>query len=323
MNKDFFKSKRILITGGTGLIGRQLLDILSEYDAKLISVSLDNLKFNDNVEYINADLTNFETCKNITKNIDYVFHLAGIKGSASITLKKPSSFFVPLIMMNTNLLEACRLNNVKRILYTSSIGAYSPSEIFIEGNDYDDPMDHYPGWAKRMAEKQIQSYKIEFGLKNFSVIRPSNVYGPGDNFDEKNAMVIPSLIKKIYTSKNKKITVFGDGTAIRDFIYSKDVAMGCLQTLYYQPNLNYVNIGSGKEITIRELVETLNSFIDFDYNFDTEETSGYSKRVMDINLAKNNINFEPRTSLHDGLKTTWEWYLKNQDEYLKRKNYLV
>lgn len=317
----YFEKKNILITGGTGLIGRQLTAILFDTGADIISVSLDRLKGDKNVKYIYGDLTNYEFCKKITKNVDFVFHLAGIKGSIEVTKTKPASFFVPLLMMNTNILEACRKNKVEKVVYTSSIGAYSSAEIFRENDDFEGPpMDMYPGWAKRMAELQIKAYKIQYNLENYAVVRPCNVYGPGDNFDPENAMVIPSIMCRINRKENP-VVVWGDGSAVRDFAYSRDVAEGVILALYHGTGAGYVNLGSGKGYTIKELMETLKSFIGFNYVFDTSKSSGFPKRVMDISKARKLINYNPSTSLLDGLKETWNWYLNNQKEYLNRKNY--
>lgn len=325
-----FKDKNILVTGGTGLIGRQVVDILYNTGANIDTVSLDKISLNDRVNHIYGDLTEFGFCKEITKNMDYVFHIAGIKGSIDVTLSKPASFFVPLLMMNTNILEACRINNVGKVLYTSSIGAYSSSDIFKE-SDYcidSQPMDNYPGLAKRMAETQIQSYKIQYGLTNFAIVRPCNVYGPGDNFDPNNAMVIPSLMYKILRYQNsidkEPITIWGDGSSIRDFLFSRDAAEGIILALYYGTDKSpsgFVNLGNGIGYSIKELIETLHTFLDFEYRFDTTKDSGYPKRLMAISLAKELIHFNPKTSLLDGLKETWHWYIKNQNEYLNKKNY--
>ncbi len=320
-----FMGSRVLITGGTGLIGRQLVDILCNFPlpAHVKIVSLDKIKVNNKAEHVYGDLTSFEFCKDVTRDMDFVFHLAGIKGSVNVTKAKPASFFVPLIMMNTNVLEACRLNKVKKIVYTSSIGAYSSAEVFKETENLDGPpMDMFPGWAKRMAEMQIQAYRIQYGLDNFSIVRPCNVYGPGDNFDPHNAMVIPSIMYRIY-HKEDPVAIWGDGTAIRDFSFSRDVAEGVILALYYGTNSSFVNLGSGIGYTIKELVETLQSFIDFNYKFDTTKPSGFPKRVMDISLAKEIIHYNPTTSLKDGLKQTWEWFENNQDEYLSKKNYFT
>ncbi|MFC1789589.1 NAD-dependent epimerase/dehydratase family protein [Patescibacteria group bacterium] len=316
-----FNEKDILVTGGTGLIGRQVVKLLCDAGGRVKIVSLDDIKVDNKAEHIFGDLTDFEFCKKITKNVDFVFHLAGIKGSIEVTKEKPSSFFVPLLMMNTNILEASRINNVEKLVYTSSIGAYSSAEVFKEGeNSEGPPMDMFPGWAKRMAELQIQAYKIQHRMNNFAIVRPCNVYGPGDNFDPENAMVIPSLMYRIY-HKEDPVVVWGDGTAIRDFAFSRDVAEGVILALHYGTDSGFVNLGSGKGYSVKELVETLNSFIDFNYKFDSSKPSGFPKRVMDITLAKNIIHYNPTTSLLDGLKETWEWYQKNQEEYLKRKNY--
>lgn len=316
-----FVGRDVVVTGGSGLIGRQIVDMLCNVGANVKIVSLDKLKVNDKAEHIFGDLTSFEFCKEMTSDTDFVFHIAGIKGSIEVTKQKPASFFVPLLMMNTNVLEACRLNNVQRVVYTSSIGAYASAEVFKETENLDGPpMDMFPGWAKRMAEMQVQTYKIQYNLDNFAIVRPCNVYGPGDNFDPKSAMVIPSLMYRIY-HKEDPVLIWGDGTAIRDFAYSRDVAEGIILALYYGTKSQFVNLGSGKGYSIKELVETLHSFIDFNYQFDTTKPSGFPKRVMDISLAKKLIHYNPTTSLLNGLKETWNWYVKNQDEYLNKKDY--
>jgi len=319
-----FKNTRCLVTGGTGLIGREIVRMLCNAGAEVISVSLDNILVDPRATHVIVDLTNFEICQNITAEQDFVFHLAGIKGSIEVTKTKPASFFVPLLQFNTNILEACRLNEVSKVVYTSSIGAYSNAEVFSEDQvEGGPPMDMFPGWAKRMAEMQIEAYKIQYNHHNFSVVRPCSVYGPGDNFDPNNAMVIPTLMYRIYKGENPVI-VWGDGSAIRDFAFSRDVAEGIILALYYGTSeYPFLNLGSGISVTIRELVETLHSFLNFNYEFDTTKSSGFPKRVMDITAAKQIIHYNPTTSLRDGLRETWEWFVKNQDEYLRRKNYFA
>jgi len=316
-----FNQKRCLVTGGTGLIGRQVVNILCNVGAKVTIASLDNINVDSRADHHIIDLTNFRYCSKITETMDYVFHLAGIKGSAKVTLEKPASFFVPLLQMNTNLLEACRINKVQKVVYTSSIGAYASAEVFKEDKNLEGaPMDMFPGWAKRMGELQIQAYRIQYNLDNFAIVRPSNVYGPGDNFDPDSAMVIPSLMAKI-AQGDDPVVIWGYGNAIRDFTYTRDVAEGIILALYYGTNGGFVNLGSGKGYSIKELVKTLNSFIDFNYKFDTTRPSGFPKRVMDISLAKEIIHYNPTTTLLDGLKETWDWFVENQKEYLGKRNY--
>lgn len=319
---ESFKDNNVLITGGTGLIGRQIVYLLCDAEANVKVVSLDDITVDDRAVHLKADLTDFRICKEITSDIDYVFHIAGIKGSIEVTKSKPASFFVPLLMMNTNILEAARLNKVQKVVYTSSIGAYPSAEIFKESDDQSGPpMDMFPGWAKRMAEMQIQAYREQYGLENYSVVRPCNVYGPGDNFDPQNAMVIPSLMSRIF-KKEDPVEIWGDGSAVRDFAFSRDVAEGTIQALYYGTKGHpFINLGSGKGYTIKNLVDSLNEFLEFNYFFNTDKPSGFPRRVMDISLAKEVIDYTPSTSLLEGLKETWEWFVVNQDEYKKKKNY--
>jgi len=318
--KNFFNNKRVLITGGTGLIGREATNTLRSFGALVSVVSLDSIKQYEDVKYIYGDLTDLDFCLDVTKNIDYVFHLAGIKGSIDVTKSRPASFFVPLLMFNTNVLEASRRNGVKKLVYTSSIGAYPAAEVFEESmGESGDPMDLYPGWAKRMAELQIRAYAEEYGLE-WSVVRPCNVYGPGDNFDPNNAMVIPSLMMRISNGESP-LKVWGDGSAVRDFAYSRDVAMGTIQALMYGTRGSFINLGSGVGYSIKELVETLHQVVPFNYEFDATKSGGFPRRVMNIDRAREWVGYEPQTSLQEGLRETWEWFQENKAEYLLKKNY--
>lgn len=324
INQEILKSlvsKNALVTGGTGMIGRQVVDILLEAAANIRIVSLDKIKVNDKAEHIFGDLTNFDFCKKICKDMDFVFHIAGIGVPAQAAKTRIATNFIPMLMMNTNILEACRLNRVQKVVFTSTIGAYTKAEIFRESDYRLDtiPMD-FASWTKRMAEAQIYAYNVEYGLDNFAVVRPANVYGPGDNFGPENSLVIPSLMYRIY-HKEDPLVVWGDGCAIRDFVYSRDVAEGIILALYYGTNSGFVNLGSGKPHTIRELVEALNSFLNFNYIFDPSKPSGDKKRIMDISLAKRLIHYNPTTQLRDGLKKTWEWFVTHPEEYKAKINY--
>ena len=323
MKKPILKSfagTNCLITGGTGLIGREVTRILVEAGARVRVVSLDKICVHPDAEHVYGDLTDLAFCLKQTQRMDCVFHLAGIKGSIEVTKSRPASFFVPLLMFNTNVLEAARRNEVRKLVYTSSIGAYASAEVFDETKNRDgSPMDMFPGWAKRMAEFQIQAYREQYGL-DWAVVRPCNVYGPGDNFDPDNAMVIPTLMMRISRGE-RPVVVWGDGSAIRDFAFSRDVAMGIIQALHYGTRGDFVNLGSGVGYSIRQLVETLKEFIKFEHEFDATKPTGFPRRVMDITRARDWICYEPQTSLRQGLEETWNWFLENQKEYKNRKNY--
>jgi GDP-L-fucose synthase len=310
----------VLVTGGTGLIGREVVRILVQAKANVSVVSLDAMEPIQGAEYCLGDLTDLAFAMEVTKNKDFVFHLAGIKGSIEVTKSRPASFFVPLLMFNTNVLEASRKNGVKKLVYTSSIGAYPAAEIFEETmGESGDPMDMYPGWAKRMAELQIRAYSEEYGL-DWSIVRPCNVYGPGDNFDPNNAMVIPSLMMRISNGESP-LKVWGDGSAVRDFAFSRDVAMGTIQALVHGTRGSFINLGSGVGYSIKELVETLNQVVQFEYEFDATKSGGFPRRVMKIDRAREWVGYEPQTTLLEGLRETWEWFQQNKDEYLLKKNY--
>ena len=303
------------------MIGREVARMLVEAGAKVRVVSLDHVCISPKIEHVFGDLTDFSFCLKQTERMDCVFHLAGIKGSVEVTKSKPASFFVPLLMFNTNVLEAAQRNGVKNLVYTSSIGAYAGAEVFVETKNRDgEPMDMYPGWAKRMAELQIQAYREQYGVE-WAVVRPCNVYGPGDNFEPSNAMVIPTLMMRINLGQ-RPVVVWGDGSAIRDFAFSRDVALGIIQALYYGTRGDFVNLGSGVGYSVRQLVETLREFIEFNYKFDATKPAGFPRRVMDISRAKEWIHYNPTTSLREGLEETWNWFKDNKDEYLKKQNYL-
>jgi GDP-L-fucose synthase len=322
--RERLAGRTVAVTGGTGMIGREVVRQLCGHGAKVTSISLDKMTVHPDAAHVHGDLCDFNFVKEVTKDADFVCHVAGIKGSVDVTKSKPASFFVPLLMMNTNVLEACRQNGAGRVVYTSSIGAYPNAEIFIESDEDEmqPPMDMFPGWAKRMAEMQVKAYKIQYGLDNFAIVRPCNVYGPGDNFDPANAMVVPSLMYRI-ASGERPVTIWGDGSAVRDFAYASDVAAGVILALLKGTRGTYVNLGSGMGVSIRQLVETLQEFIPFEAHFDVTKSSGFPRRVMDITRAREWLGYTPATALRQGLEQTWNWFQYNRDEFLCRHNYFT
>jgi GDP-L-fucose synthase len=220
------------------------------------------------------------------------------------------------------MMEAARQCRVKKYLYTSSIGVYSPAEIFYEDDvwrTFPSENDRFAGWAKRIGELQAEAYMIEYGWHDITIVRPANVYGPYDNFDPQNAMVIPTLIKRALDGENPLI-VWGDGTSIRDFIHAKDVARGML--LVMERGVEHpVNLGSGIGVSIKEIVEIIISNLEIkpDVIWDTSKPSGDKKRIMDISRAKA-LGFYPTISLKEGIAEVMEWYVKNRDYINKRYN---
>ncbi len=323
MRNNFYKNKNVLVTGGTGLIGMQLVDMLIQRGAKVTVASIDKGNKSIKCEFVYKDLRNFENCVELCKGKEVVFQLAGIKGSPAMAIKKPASFMVPTIIMSLNMLEAARISKVRNFLITSSVGVYSPAEVFNEEDvwkTFPSNNDKFAGWAKRLTELQAEAFKIEHQMENISIVRPANVFGPYDNFDPENAMVIPSLITKAINSKDK-FTVWGDGSAIRDFIYSRDVANGMI--LAIEKNIKEpINLGSGKGITIREIVEIINNFIPNgpkEIIWDTSKPAGDKKRIMNTEKAIS-YGIYPQTSLEEGIKNTISWYEQNKNSYTQKYN---
>ncbi len=321
---DFYAKKKVVVTGGSGLIGIPLVKRLVDLGAHVTVVSLDDrpADFQDLVlTYKKKDLRSFENCLEITVGADIVFHLAGVKGSPLMAKEKPASFMVPTLLFNTAMMEASRLNGVKKFLYTSSIGVYSPSEIFYEDavwKSFPSENDKFAGWAKRIGELQAHAYEIEHGWNTINIIRPANVYGPGDNFDIKNAMVIPSLIARIFSGEDP-LTVWGDGSAIRDFVYSDDVARAMLHICKIGFN-KPVNVGSGVGCSIRDLMLTLQKhFPGLKVEWDVSKPSGDKVRIMSTDRLRN-LGFSLETNLSDGLSKTISWYEKNRSVLKHRYN---
>ena len=320
---SFYTNRNVLVTGGTGLIGQPLVKMLVDKGANITVVSLDDPdRVQQGVNFARVDLREFSNCITACENMDMVFQLAGVKGSPAMTAKRPASFFVPTITFNTNMMEAARLCGVNKYLFTSTIGVYSPAEVFYEDDvwkTFPSVNDKFAGWAKRMGELQAEAYRIEYDWNDISIVRPANVYGTYDNFDPGNAMVIPSLIKRALDGEDP-LVVWGDGSAIRDFIHARDVASGMLLVMEKEEN-RPVNIGSGVGCSIKEIVDIIISNMKNKPKvvWDTSKPSGDKKRLMDITRAKS-IGFKPDVPIEEGIKEVMEWYQENKDIVEKRYN---
>ena len=320
--KLFYKNKNVLVTGGTGLIGTQLVNKLVKLKSRVIVTSLDkNIELPKEVEFIRSDLRFFENCLKLTKKIDYVFHLAGIKGSPEMAKKKPYQFMTPMLMFNANMLEASRINKVKRFLYTSSIGVYNPKKIMKEDDlwkTFPSRNDWYAGWTKRIGELNVQACQL-FTKKMITIIvRPANVFGPYDNFDTKSAMVIPSLINKFINSKTGTVEVWGDGSNIRDFIFSSEVARAMLLIMFKKPKLP-INIGSGKGVSIKKIVGIINKYFGNNHKllWNKKYLGGDKKRVLDITRLKQ-LGFKHEINLEKAIYQTINWFKNNRHKKFEK-----
>lgn len=307
-----FKNQKVLVTGGAGMIGRELVSLLLQRGADVYVADLkqpEDLK--NKVTFVKVDLREYSSCLEICKGMDYVFNLVGIKCSPRVCIEEPAKIMGPMMQFNTNMLEAAMHHNVKWYLYTSTVGVYQPAEVLREDdvwNTQPSKNDWFGGWAKRMGELQCQAYQKQYGEGKCSIVRPANVYGPYDNFDLDSAMVVPSLIRKAFS--NKVLEVWGDGSSIRDFIHARDVARGMIfavENKITEP----LNLGSGDEISIKRIAEAVASEANVDINWDTSKPTGDHRRVFDMSRAKS-YGFEPKISIEEGIKETIHWYLKNK-----------
>ena len=315
---NYFLGKKVLVAGGTGLIGRPLVEMLFQQGAEVRISSMDNKnRAHPEAEYLQYDLTDYATCLKVCDGIDVVFNLLCTKGSPATSKTNGVDFLEPMVLYNTNLMRAARVSKVKSFMFTSSVCVYPPAEIFYENDPLispPSPNDPWAGLAKRVGEKQALANAIQYGWNTIAIVRPSNVYGPYDNFNQFNAMVVPSLIKRVAEAEDK-IVVWGDGTAERDFIYCDDVARGMLLAVEKQLSPDYpINLGVGYGISIKELIETIVrvSGKKLEIIFDTSKPSGDRKRILDTTRAKG-VGFLPQISLEEGLRKTYYWYLENKE----------
>jgi GDP-L-fucose synthase len=306
---------RVLITGASGMVGHYLVEkcIEREYSVVATDIRYNDVfdKYNDlfRFEFKQADLTNFEKCKEVVKDIDVVFHVAGVKGSPKRAMEQPNDFFTPLLQFNTNMMEAARLEEVEWYVYTSTNGVYAPADRMREDDvwkSFPSDNDKFAGWAKRIGELQAECYKVHYGLENISIVRPANIYGKGDNFGE-GSMVIPSIIKRVCDGEDP-LVCWGDGSPVRDFIHASDVADGILLS-YDNKITEPINLGSGEGNSIRQLVEAILFTYGKDVSvvWDSTKPNGDPIRLMDTTRATS-YGFSPKITLHEGIREIMEYY---------------
>ena len=298
-----FKDKNILITGGKGMVGRALVKMIEKESPRYLTVA-------DLPEY---DLRDRKDCETICDGQDIVFHVAGIKGSPQRCMESPASFSVPMIQFNANMVEAAYNADVEWFLYTSSVGVYHPADVFVEADvwkTFPSGNDWYAGWAKRIGEMNVEAYMRQHDWNKCSIVRPANIYGANDNFGQWS-MVVPSLIKKAVESTDGKLKVWGDGSPVRDLIYSEDIARGMMHMVKNKVT-EPVNLGSGTGVTIKRVAEIVADNFNLEIEWEADKPMGDSKRVMDTSLAESH-GFKADTSFEDGIQKTIEWYKENRD----------
>jgi GDP-L-fucose synthase len=310
---DFWEEKRVLLTGGNGFLGTHLVTTLKGRGALDIVTPHSS-------EY---DLRDLSSIRRLLRDVnpDVVIHLAARVGGIGANRAHPAEFFYDNLLMGTQLLHESWRAGIKKFVAIGTVCAYPKYTRvpFMEEHLWDG----YPeetnapyGLAKKMLLVQSQAYRQQYGFNSIFLL-PVNLYGPGDNFDLESSHVIPALIRKCIDAKEerrRKITVWGTGQASREFLYVEDAAEGIALASERYDKSEPVNLGSGKEITIRELVELITRLAGFEgsVEWDTSKPDGQPRRCLDTRRAKKAFGFEARTPFREGLKKTLEGYLAHR-----------
>lgn len=306
---NFWASKQVVVTGGAGFLGSYVVEKLRERGCRRIFVPRRG----------DFDLREKEAVVRLFQQTkpDMVIHLAAVVGGIGANRKYPGRFFYDNSIMGIQLLEYARRFDVKKFVGIGTICAYpkfTPVPFKEENlwNGYPEETNAPYGLAKKMLLVQAQSYRQEYGF-NAIYLLPVNLYGPGDNFDPESSHVIPALIRKILEAKleeKKKIVAWGTGNASREFLYVEDAAEGILLAAEHYDRPDPVNLGSGEEITVRNLAYLIRELTGFtgEIEWDTSQPDGQPRRCLDTSRAQAEFRFKATTSLREGLSKTIHWY---------------
>lgn len=304
-----FTGKNILLTGGAGFLGTQVVAQLVKYGAKKKNIFVPRSK--------KDDLREQSVCARVVKDMDLVIHLAANVGGIGYNLENPGSLFYDNLVMGVHLMEEARKAGVSKFVAVGTICAYPKYTPvpFKEANLWDG----YPeetnapyGLAKKMLLVQAQAYRQQYGFDAIYLL-PVNLYGPGDNFNPNSSHVIPALIKKFVDAKETnatEVTVWGTGKPTREFLYVDDAARGIVLAAQNYEKADPVNLGSSFEISIKELSQVIAKLVAFKGKiiFDSTKPDGQPRRKLDVSRAKKEFGFESEVTFEQGLAKTIEWY---------------
>lgn len=304
--------KKILVTGGAGFLGGFVVEKLLARGVPESRITIPRSA--------SDDLRVWENCERAVAGQDVVIHLAARVGGIGINRENPATFFYDNLMMGAQLMEAARKAGVKKFVAIGTVCAYpkfTPVPFKEEDlwNGYPEEGNAPYGLAKKMLLVQAQAYRAQYGFNAIYLLQV-NLYGPRDNFDPASSHVIPALIKKVYDAKRSGdafIEVWDTGKATREFLYVEDAAEGIVLATERYDKSEPVNLGSGKEISVKDLVEKICRLMDFrgEIRWDRSKPGGQPKRMLDVSKAKKEFGFTAKTDFDEGLKKTIDWYVQH------------
>ena len=309
------KNKKILLTGGKGFLGSYVFRKLIDRSVPVENITVTSSK--------KDDLRDKRVCSKVVKNKDIVIHCAGKVGGIGYALEHPAEIFYENAMMALNIIEASRKAKVEKLAFIGSACCY-PRLISPPFNEediwlgYPDEINATYGIAKRVALVQAQSYRKEYNFNSIHLVL-ANLYGPADDFSVKNSHVIASLIRKSISAiknKEKEIVVWGTGNPTREFLFVEDAAEAIVLATEKYDKSEPINVGTGKEISIKELVKLITGLVGFKGKivWDASKPDGQPRRCLDISKAEKEFGFKARIDIKEGLKKTIEWYRSNRDK---------
>ena len=305
-----WSGKKVLVTGGNGFLGSHVVNELKNLNVKDVFTPASK----------DYDLRNRTDCKKVLKDIDVVFHLASTSGGIMFLKERPAEAFYDNIMMGVNLIHEAKEAGIEKLIITGAVSSY-PKLAPIPFNEkniwdgYPDETNAPYGIAKRTLLVQSQAYRQQFDF-NSIILFLTNLYGPKDHFDPTSATVIPALIHKISSAKkqnDKSISIWGDGTPTRDFLYVQDAVRGLMLAAEKYDEGLPINLGSDQETTINELVNLISKITGFkgQIKWDKSKPNGQPRRKVSNKLAEEKLGFKAETTLEEGLQKTIEWFQKH------------
>lgn len=309
------KDARIVVTGGGGFLGRRVIVALEAAGADPSNISIPRRE--------NFDLRDRAACERAVGESDLVIHLAAKVGGIGFNREKPGELFYDNLIMGVELMEAARKAGVAKFVGVGTICSYpkhTPVPFREEElwNGYPEETNAPYGLAKKMLLVQAQAYRAQYGMDAVTLF-PVNLYGPGDNFDPSSSHVIPALIRKIAEAKEAgaaRVEVWGTGVATREFLYVDDAARGIALAAARYDKPEPVNLGSGMEISIKDLVTLIAELMEYrgELVWDASKPDGQPRRCLDVSRAEREFGFRATTPFREGLQKTITWYLEKRKE---------